>query len=196
MNFRRISGTIFGIAILLTIVSTQAGLVILNTNTQFQTIRGWVAIGGIGLIPPAFPQPLLLNRGVNELGVTTLRLDLPFDGISATQGRSWDPWADYTVDQMYDFLSHYKLPRKPGSKMDYSNFGMGLLGHILALKAGTNYEALIVSRICDPLHMKSTRIALSPEMKSRVATGHSAMGPSVKNWGSLVYKATGRFIRA
>jgi hypothetical protein len=39
-----------------------------------------------------------------------------------------DPWADYTVAQMYDFLSHYKLPRKPGAKFDYSNFGMGLLG--------------------------------------------------------------------
>jgi hypothetical protein len=28
---------------------------------------------------------------------------------------------------------------------------MGLLGHILARKAETSYEALLVKRVCDPL---------------------------------------------
>jgi serine-type D-Ala-D-Ala carboxypeptidase/endopeptidase len=68
---------------------------------------------------------------------------------------------------------------------------MGLLGHILALRAGTNYESLVVSRICDPLQMNSTRITLSPEMKSRLATGHSSVGPPVKNWGSLALQGDG-----
>jgi hypothetical protein len=78
------------VVILCIIESAQAGLVILDTNTQFQTIRGWVAVGSIGLVPPEFQQQQLLSRCVNELGVTALRLDLPFNGNSATQGRSWD----------------------------------------------------------------------------------------------------------
>ncbi|HWY85531.1 MAG TPA: serine hydrolase, partial [Gemmataceae bacterium] len=80
-----------------------------------------------------------------------------------------------------------------GVKFEYSNFGMGLLGHILALRAGTNYEALVVSRICDPLEMNSTRITLTPEMKTRLVTGHSAVGPPVKNWGSLALQGDGAF---
>ena len=39
-------------------------------------------------------------------------------------------------------------------------------------RAGTDYESLVHSRIAGPLGMKSTGIALSPEMKDRLATGH------------------------
>src|SRR5262245_40046661 len=58
---------------------------------------------------------------------------------------------------------------------------MELLGQALALKAGTNYESLVVDRICRPLKMDSTRITLTPELKSRVATGHDLLGHPVPN---------------
>jgi D-alanyl-D-alanine-carboxypeptidase/D-alanyl-D-alanine-endopeptidase len=102
-----------------------------------------------------------------------------------------NPYADYTAERMYDFLSHCKLTRKIGSKYEYSNLGMGLLGHALSLRAGTSYERLIVSRICEPLHMDSTRITLSSDMKSRLATGHSRVGPPVRNWVSPVLQGDG-----
>jgi len=51
-----------------------------------------------------------------------------------------NPYADYSVEQMYAFLSRYTLTRDIGSKYEYSNLGVGLLGHILALRAGTDYE--------------------------------------------------------
>ena len=95
---------------------------------------------------------------------------------------SANPYADYTVEQMYDFLSHYKLPREIGSKYEYSNLGGGLLGYVLALKAGTNYEALVRQRICQPLGMNDTRITLTPELKARLATGHDVGGKPVSNW--------------
>jgi CubicO group peptidase (beta-lactamase class C family) len=83
---------------------------------------------------------------------------------------------------MYAFLSGYTLTNEPGSKFQYSNIGMALLGHLLALKAGTNYETLIVDRICRPLHMDSTRITLTPEMKTRLARGHDESGKPASNW--------------
>jgi CubicO group peptidase (beta-lactamase class C family) len=93
-----------------------------------------------------------------------------------------NPYADYTVAQMYEFLSGYKLTRDVGAESEYSNFGMGLLGHVLTLKAGTNYEALVVNRICAPLKMESTRITLTPGLQARYATGHDESDAPVGNW--------------
>ena len=87
-----------------------------------------------------------------------------------------NPYADYTVDNMYGFLSGYTLRRDIGEKYLYSNIGMGLLGHILGLKAGMGYERLIIQRICDVLGMKSTVIMLTPQMKARRAKGHNPAG--------------------
>jgi CubicO group peptidase (beta-lactamase class C family) len=93
-----------------------------------------------------------------------------------------NPYADYTVQQMYDFLSSYTLTRDIGAQYEYSNFGAGLLGHILALKAGSDYESLVLQRICNPLGMTSTRIKLTPEMQSRLTQGHNEVGEVVSNW--------------
>jgi CubicO group peptidase (beta-lactamase class C family) len=93
-----------------------------------------------------------------------------------------NPYADYSVEQMYQFLSGHTLTRDIGEKYEYSNFGAGLLGHILALRAGTDYETLVVKRICQPLKMDATRVHLSPQMQSRLATGHDQGGNAVMGW--------------
>ena len=47
-----------------------------------------------------------------------------------------NPYAGYSVEQLYQFLSNYALPRDIGAEFEYSNLGGGLLGHILTLAAG------------------------------------------------------------
>jgi CubicO group peptidase (beta-lactamase class C family) len=93
-----------------------------------------------------------------------------------------NPYADYTVRQMYDFLTGTKLARKPGEKSDYSNLGAGLLGHALALRAGKSYEELLQERVCGPLALQETRITLTPEMRRRLVPGHNADGDPATNW--------------
>ena len=93
-----------------------------------------------------------------------------------------NPYADYTVDQLYQFLSGYRLTRDIGSQYEYSNLGVGLLGHVLALRAGSSYEDLVRSRISKPLDMSSTSIALSPDMQARLAVGHNGALSPVANW--------------
>src|ERR1017187_6337068 len=39
-----------------------------------------------------------------------------------------NPYADYTVSNLFQFLSIYELTRDIGSKFEYSNMGVGLLG--------------------------------------------------------------------
>ena len=38
-----------------------------------------------------------------------------------------NPYADYTVPHLYEFLSRYSLKRDIGSRYEYSNLGGGLL---------------------------------------------------------------------
>lgn len=74
---------------------------------------------------------------------------------------------------LYQGLSNTTLTREPGSQFQYSNFGIGLLAHILSVKAGVSYEQLVKHRILDVLGMNDTKIALSPyELKNRFSIGH------------------------
>src|SRR5690606_39223249 len=93
-----------------------------------------------------------------------------------------NPYADYTPERLYEFLSGYSLPRDPGASYEYSNLGMGLLGHALALKAGRSYEALVTERILEPLGMRETVIVLTTPLRQRLAAGHSANLAPAANW--------------
>jgi serine-type D-Ala-D-Ala carboxypeptidase/endopeptidase len=93
-----------------------------------------------------------------------------------------NPYADYSVDDLYQFLSGYELPRDPGSEFEYSNLGGGLLGHLLARRAGTDYDSLVGTRVTQRLGMPDTGIALSSSMEQRMATGHTAMLAPTANW--------------
>lgn len=93
-----------------------------------------------------------------------------------------NPYADYSVEQLYQFLSNYTLPRDIGSQFEYSNLGGGLLGHILARRAGMDYEALVRSRILVPLKMSDTAIRLAPAMQARLAAPYDGSLNAARNW--------------
>ena len=62
----------------------------------------------------------------------------------------------YTTQQVYDFVSNTTLASKPGTKANYSDNGMGILGHILSLKAGVSFDQLVKDRILNVLGTNST----------------------------------------
>src|SRR5450432_2640273 len=104
---------------------------------------------------------------------------------------SQNPYADYTVAQMYDFLSHYELTRDPGAQFEYSNLGVGLLGHVLSLATGRPYAVLEHERVWDPLRMANTAIDLTPEMRARMAVGHDEHGNVTENWDLPTFAGAG-----
>jgi len=102
-----------------------------------------------------------------------------------------NPYADYSVQQMYDFISGYRLTRDPGSLFEYSNLGVGLLGHALALATGQPYEEMERKRVWEPLKMTNTAITLTPWMKQHLALGHDDGGAVAKNWDLPTFAGAG-----
>jgi CubicO group peptidase (beta-lactamase class C family) len=93
-----------------------------------------------------------------------------------------NPYADYTVEQLHRFLSAYQPPRDAGASYEYSNYGAGLLGHLLSRRAEVDYETLVRTRIASPLGMTSTGVALSSDMRTRLAAGHDRALQPAGNW--------------
>jgi serine-type D-Ala-D-Ala carboxypeptidase/endopeptidase len=133
-------------------------------------------------LPPGTKVPERNGRSITLVDLATHTSGLPRVPANLMPKDPANPYADYSVAQLYQFLSTYQLTRDIGSKYEYSNLGGGLLGHVLARRAGMDYEALVRSRICDPLGMTSTRITLSPDMKARLAAGHNQGMETVANW--------------
>jgi serine-type D-Ala-D-Ala carboxypeptidase/endopeptidase len=122
---------------------------------------------------------------IEELATHTSALpEFPSNyGAFLPEARILDPnynASNYTAKQLYQALSNLTLTTEPGSNYRYSNFGMGLLGHILSLKAGgISYEQLVTDKILNVLGMNDTRITLSDAFKARLATGHKS-GQDIK----------------
>lgn len=92
-----------------------------------------------------------------------------------------NPYAAYTIEDLYAGLIRCRLKNRPGSRTCYSNWGTGLLGHILELIGGEGLERLFFDRIFVPLGMHDTSFKPSKEQQERLAPGHS-QGKEVPNW--------------
>jgi D-alanyl-D-alanine-carboxypeptidase/D-alanyl-D-alanine-endopeptidase len=133
-------------------------------------------------LPRSVTVPSRNGRQITLLDLATQTSGLPRIPGNMRPGDPANPYADYTVEQLYDFLAHYTLPRDAGAEYEYSNLGVGLLGHVLALAAGKSYGALVTERILDPLGMHDTGIELTPSMKARLAQGFNALGTPTRLW--------------
>jgi CubicO group peptidase (beta-lactamase class C family) len=134
------------------------------------------------LLPPGVTVPSRGGRQITLQDLATQTSGLPPVPTNLPITDPSNPYADYTVDQLYAFLNGYTLTRIPGSQFEYSNLGVGLLGHALALRAHKSYEELVRERILAPLHMTSSAITLTPHMARNFASGHDADGTIVPPW--------------
>src|SRR5262249_55292167 len=94
-------------------------------------------------LPDSVHVPTRNGKQITLLDLATQSSGLPRMPSNMTPQDPMNPYADYSVQQMYAFLAGYQLTRDIGASYEYSNLGVGLLGHALALKAGTSYETLV-----------------------------------------------------
>lgn len=133
-------------------------------------------------LPASVHVPERNGKQITLVDLATQSSGLPRLPTNLAPADVTNPYADYSVKQLYDFLSSYTLTRDIGAQYEYSNLGMGLLGHVLALRANMSYPDLVKQRVLDPLGMSQTGVALTPSMKSHMAQGFDANGAPQRLW--------------
>lgn len=144
------------------------------------------------LLPPDVRVPERNGKPITLLDLTTHFSGLPTMPTNLAPANPENPFADYTMSRMYEFISSYELQRDPGAAFEYSNIAMALLGQALSQRAGTpTYEALVSDRILWPLGMSHTAVALTPWMRDHLVRGHDRTGKPVANWDMVATAGMG-----
>ncbi len=143
--------------------------------------RGQVALDdpAAKYLPPGASLPERNGRKITLIDLATHTSGLPRMPGNFTPKDPANPYADYDDAKLYAFLGGAPLSSDIGTTYSYSNLGVGLLGQLLARRAGMSYAALVQARITGPLGLKDTAIALAPAQKARLAVGHdSGLSPT------------------
>jgi D-alanyl-D-alanine-carboxypeptidase/D-alanyl-D-alanine-endopeptidase len=155
--------------------------------------RGEVALSDPAskYLPATVTMPQRDGKDITLVDLATHTSGLPRMPNNLAPKDPANPYADYSVDQFYQFLSGYKLTRDIGTRYEYSNLGGALLGRVLMLRAGKDYETLVRQRVLERLGMTSTAVALPPPLKARLAVGHAEDLKPVANWDLPTFEGAG-----
>lgn len=135
-------------------------------------------------LPKGTVVPTRNGQHITLLSLATHRSSLPRLPTNLLQHTKdmANPYATYRIEHLYEFLESYQLTRDINETAEYSNLGMGLLAHSLALTAGVSYEMLVKERILIPLRMLKTSIVISADNLPSFATGHDNEGNEAAHW--------------
>ena len=133
-------------------------------------------------LPTGVSMPSREGQTITLTHLATHRSALPRMPTNFSPADGSNPFADYTPELLWEFLSGHTLTRDIGSQYEYSNVGAGLLGFLLARRAGKDYEELVQERILGPLGMDMSGIDLTGPMREWLALGHNQNGDVVSNW--------------
>jgi len=123
-------------------------------------------------LPEHVTVPSRGGRAITLRDLATHTSGLPRLPDNLRLGSPRGPYADYTVERLYEFLASHDLRRAPGEAYEYSNVGYGLLAHALALAAGTSFRDLLRERVLEPLGMDMTGYALERDAAEWMVQSH------------------------
>ena len=146
------------------------------------------------LLPTHVTMPIFEQRAITLQHLATHVSGLPPipDNLNLTDMEN--PYAAYSIEDLYEFLGQHRLTRAPGEKGEYSNLGVGLLGNLLAHRQQMSYDKLVRERIASPLGMVDTTIALDDQQKVRLAPPHTADGTVTSNWDIPAFAGAGAIL--
>jgi serine-type D-Ala-D-Ala carboxypeptidase/endopeptidase len=130
-------------------------------------------------LPPAVAQacPAADRITLRQLATHTSGLPrLPRNLVPLMLRHPADPYAGYSTEHLYRALRKASNPA-PAAYL-YSNYGFGLLGHLLSHTAGRPYAELLAQRITGPLGLTETMIGVPDGYTA--ATGHRRGRPTAR----------------
>ncbi len=104
-----------------------------------------------------------------------------------------NPYKDLVTEDIYKYIQRCAEKQEEG-KFEYSNFGMGLLGHLLELKTGTKYEILVRQKLLEPLGMKNSFVTKDSLNKDKIVVGYDEDGNPSPIWTDTVLTGAGSFL--
>ena len=142
-------------------------------------------------LPEGMRVPSRNGRTITLVDLATNTTGLPFWPANFPPVSNTVAFKDYSIEQLAEFLAVFELPRDVGAQWEYSNMNGGLLGLALAHRLGTDYEGAVSLRIARALGMPSTAITLSPDLSSRLASGHNARLEPAPAWNVPLFAGAG-----
>jgi CubicO group peptidase (beta-lactamase class C family) len=128
-------------------------------------------------LPAGVRVPSRNGRQITLLDLATHRSGLPRLPTGYVPPDPSDPYADFAAEHLHAFLNRYELEHDPGAKFEYSNLGMGLLGHALARAAGADsFQTLVAGRVLRPLGMSMTAYGRPAALAPWMTRGHNQQG--------------------
>jgi D-alanyl-D-alanine-carboxypeptidase/D-alanyl-D-alanine-endopeptidase len=76
-------------------------------------------------------------------------------------------WRPYSKAELYAALNDNSFA--VGGDWNYSNFGFAILGHVIEMISGKNYETVLRERIFGPLGMRHTQIVIAARDEAKLA---------------------------
>jgi len=128
-------------------------------------------------LPPAVARacPAATRITLRQLATHTSGLPrLPRNLVPLALRHPADPYAGYTTEHLYRALRKASDPA-PAAYL-YSNYGFGLLGHLLSHTAGSPYAELLAERVTGPLGLAETTAGVPDGHPA--ATGHRRGRPT------------------
>lgn len=133
------------------------------------------------------PDSLMTMPSLNDIKITFNNLATHTSGIPKAPHEDnsnfplppdyylYTPYKCFTTEHIYDYLTHYCiLSFTPGTWWEYSNTGVGLLGHTLGLIDGTSYESILKRYLFDVLGMDNSSIYLTQQQENNLALSHNS----------------------
>lgn len=123
-----------------------------------------------------------LSISVQELATHMSGLPRLPGNLFETTTDMTNPYSNYNPENLYTFLKQYTPAAKAERKSEYSNLGVGMLGHILELISESTYEELVAKYISQPLKMSNSKIILSDSELENLVIGHDEKGNATSLW--------------
>lgn len=151
-------------------------------------------LGDAFILSPAAQQVTLRQLATHTSGLPKVPKSLLGKVIKITGKKNLlkNPYSHLELADVFDYLKTTQGMRKPG-RFNYSNFGMGLLGHVMEIVAKKNLESLAAEKLLVPIDMHNTAIGLTPEMEQHLAQGHTAKSEPNPIWTFGALAGAGAF---